>query len=162
MTRALCFVVALAACGGSRPGPAPPRDDKPWTPSDEDETPSPRPDAGAAAGSGSATTDSSATTPPTSPGESPAAAAAHCLYIGPEQRVVRCYWRKKDCEDQITFNKETGLEKSQQCKGVAETHCFVSDKSERCYPDVAECEKNVAGIRQRNREATDCVAKTQP
>ena len=82
--------------------------------------------------------------------------------MGPQQRVVRCYWERKSCEEQIAFNKESGLADSQECKGVAEAHCSVSDRSERCYPTADECGRNVASMRDRNRQATDCVAKTHP
>jgi hypothetical protein len=161
MTRALSFVLALAACT-PKPAPTRPHDDT----HDVSES---APDAGTtsadapAPDAASTTADASVDAPsgPLSP-PVPAGTAAYCLYVGPEQRIVRCYWDKKLCDQQIAFNTETGLDKSQECRGVAEAHCFVSDKAERCYPSADECSKTVSGIRQRNRQATDCVAKTHP
>jgi hypothetical protein len=162
MIRALCSVLALAAC---TPKPAPTR------PHDDTQEPAAiEPDAGTPAAVDAPMADApveSVDAPPVTPPPPmsppvPAGTAAYCLYVGAEQRVVRCYWQKKLCDQQIAFNTETGLDKSQECRGVAEAHCFVSDKSERCYPTADECGHTVAGIRERSRQATDCVAKTHP
>ncbi len=162
MTRALCCLLALAACT-PKPAPTRPHDDThDSTTTDVDAgttTPSEAPPADASVAAVDASID--APPAPLSP-PVPAGTAAYCLYVGPEQRVVRCYWEKKLCDQQIAFNTETGLDKSQECRGVAEAHCFVSDKTERCYPTADECSRTVTGIRQRSRQATDCVAKNQP
>lgn len=90
-------------------------------------------------------------------------AGAHCLYVGPNRRVVRCYWKREDCQSQIAFNKDSGLSNSQECKAVTEAYCFhPSASSELCYPTAADCDQTVANMKKNRRQISGCAPKTGP
>ena len=154
--RALWFVVALAACAGPKPATA-------------RATSVPEPAEPATAPAVLATTPvvpstPAATTPAT---RTPTAqvshgAGAHCLYVGPDHRVVRCYWKREDCAGQVAFNTGYGLSGSQECKAVAEPYCFHSASSELCYPTAADCDRTVADMKKRDRQASGCAPRTGP
>nr|MBA3503599.1 hypothetical protein [Deltaproteobacteria bacterium] len=97
------------------------------------------------------------TTPPVSGNPS-----AHCLFVEPNHRVVRCYWKREDCEQQIEFNKGV-VAGNQTCEAAAEAHCFDENgKNELCYPSAADCDAMVAKMKKRNRPASQCAAKRGP
>jgi hypothetical protein len=123
----------------------PPSGEKPTDETPPDETP----------------TESQPPQPPVTPGEP--GTAAHCLHVGPERRVVQCYWTREDCDAQIAFNRESGVENAQMCSGYARAFCTrPSNSSEMCFPTTEDCERTVANMLKRNRQSTTCVAKTAP
>jgi hypothetical protein len=87
--------------------------------------------------------------------------ATFCLHVAPDQRVVQCYWTKGACDAQIAFNRESGVEGDQQCRGYAKAYCLRVGTSEQCYPTTTDCESADAKMKQRNRPTTGCSAKTQ-
>src|SRR5215210_6527424 len=103
----LCCVAVSAACAGAKPIAA--------TRPDPAETTGANPKTSPPA---EGTSRSNTTSTPTT-GDP----AAHCLYVGPDRRIVRCYWKREDCEQQIAFNKNV-VAGSQTCEAVAEAHCF--------------------------------------
>jgi hypothetical protein len=89
--------------------------------------------------------------------------AGHCLYMGADKRVIRCYWKREDCDYQISFNQGQGNTEAQECKAMPELHCMKpGDGGELCYPTATDCDKTVGNMRKRGRKASDCTAKTQP
>jgi hypothetical protein len=107
------------------------------------------------------TPDPAPVLPPTPPGEP--GTAVHCLHVGPERRVVQCYWTRDSCEGQIAFNRESGVEKEQVCNSYARAFCTLpSNSSEMCFPTTEDCERTVANMQKRNRQTTACTAKTGP
>ena len=116
------------------------------------------------------TTTPPTTTPPTTTPPTPAPTTtsvsgppvAHCLYVEPDRRVVRCYWQREDCERQIAFNKNI-MAGRQTCEAAAEAHCFDENgKNELCYPSASDCDAMVAKMKKRNRPASQCAAKRGP
>ena len=144
-------VVASAACAGPKPvaQPVPP------APSTAPDAPAPAETAPPAA----------APTPPAQPPATPQVAAttvAHCLYVDPDHRVVRCYWTREDCEQQMAFNKGL-VAGNQTCEAATEVHCFDENgKNQLCYPTAADCDAMVAKMKQRKRPASQCAAKRGP
>jgi hypothetical protein len=99
--------------------------------------------------------------PPATPPEP--GTATHCLHVGPERRVVQCYWKREDCDAQVAFNLESGVTRSQSCSGYAKAYCLLPSKSsEMCYPTTEDCERTFANMQKRNRQTTACTAKTGP
>jgi hypothetical protein len=114
------------------------------------------------------TTSTPATSTPTTTQPTPAATqvagnpAAHCLFVEPEHRVVRCYWKREDCEQQIEFNKGV-VAGNQTCEATAEAHCFDENgKNQLCYPSAADCDGMVAKMKKRNRPVSQCASKRGP
>lgn len=158
MERAIWWVLVLAACAGPRPPaargsvPAPAALAAPAKPGEPAE-----PAVAPAAVTTPAPTTPEAPVPDSHP------AGAHCLYVGPNHDVVRCYWKREDCERQIAFNTDSGLTRIQECKAVAEPSCFqLGEGGEMCYPTAAECDRVDASMKQRNRQTSGCAAKTGP
>jgi hypothetical protein len=140
--RLFACVVALAACG-PKPAPVAPQD-----PATTQTTTRTEPH-----------TPATTTTPPSTVTAS--GGGAHCLYVEPEHRVVRCYWERERCEEQLAFNKK--LVASQKCESVAEAHCFSEPgQSEACYPSAAECDATVVKMKKRKRPVSQCTAKRGP
>jgi hypothetical protein len=76
--------------------------------------------------------------------------------------VVRCYWKREDCEQQIEFNKGV-VAGRQTCEAAAEAHCFDENgKSELCYPTAADCDAMVVKMKKRNRPVSQCATKRGP
>jgi hypothetical protein len=89
--------------------------------------------------------------------------AAHCLYVGPEERVVQCYWKLADCETQIAFNKESGNTQRQACRATSAVYCLTPNASrETCYPTASGCDDMHGKLVGRNRSTTECARKTGP
>ena len=106
-----------------------------------------------------ATTTPATRTPATAPASS--TSGAHCLYVGANHDVVRCYWTREECEGQLAFNKESGLTRPQECAAVAEPYCFQLDVGgENCFPTAADCERIDASMKKRHRQTSGCAAKT--
>jgi hypothetical protein len=107
-------------------------------------------------------TPTSTETPSTkTPMEQPAGIVAHCLYVEPENRVVRCYWDSARCEEQLAFNAK--LVAGQKCKPVSEAYCFdETGQGETCYPTSADCETTVAKFKKRNRPVSACTSRRGP
>lgn len=166
-SRAFC-VAALAACVGHKPAPVadpvPPADravlsDGPSTTID---------------GAGSAAPTSPTETPPVDAGADAAAGsagasdatgevAAYCLYAGAEERVVQCYWKREDCDRQISFNKDFGSTRPQVCRPSSVVFCLTpSASSETCYPTAAGCAEMHGKLVARNRPTSECVEKRGP
>jgi hypothetical protein len=96
--------------------------------------------------------------PPTSSG-----AGAYCLIVGPKQIVVRCYWTRAACDDQIGFNKQNGLTDASECRATPEPQCFQFKHGELCYPTSADCEKyQVAMSKRVDEHPSACAKKTAP
>src|SRR4051794_36261676 len=57
---------------------------------------------------------------------------AFCLIVGPEERVVRCYWTRQSCDDQIDFNIQNGLNQASTCRPTPEPRCFQYKHGELC------------------------------
>jgi len=77
--------------------------------------------------------------------------------------VVRCYWTREDCEGQLAFNRDSGLDRAQECKAAAEPYCLqLKEGSEMCYPTAADCERADANMKKRHRQTSGCAAKTGP
>jgi hypothetical protein len=124
------------------------------------------------------TTMTTTTSPPTTP-ESPVVVTtaaeqptshvaasgpgAFCLIVGPTQIVVRCYWTRQSCDDQIGFNTENGLTQASECRPTPEPRCFQYKHGELCYPGSADCEKNRTAMnRYPDEQPSACEIKTAP
>ena len=113
------------------------------------------------------TTDSPkvVTTSPEQPTSHAAASGpgAFCLIVGPKQLVVRCYWTRQSCDDQIGFNTQNGLNQASECRPTPEPRCFQYKHGELCYPSTADCEKNRAAMsRYPDEQPSSCAIKTAP
>ena len=142
---AVLCVVAVA-CARPKPAPVTPvQPQPPGTPIEAASTP--------------------AETKPTPATPTPPAAgspAAHCLFVEPDHRIVRCYWKREDCEQQIEFNKGV-VAGNQTCEATAEAHCFDENgKNQLCYPSAADCDGMVAKMKKRNRPVSQCASKRGP
>jgi hypothetical protein len=139
--------------------PSPP-DDRPVEPAVTE------PDAGSAASppeTPPATTDIGSGSGSASPSDPTVVAAAHCLYVGPEERVVQCYWKLDSCEAQIAFNKESGNTRVQVCRPSSAVYCLTPNaSSETCYPTAAGCDDMHGKLVARSRSTTECERKTGP
>lgn len=88
---------------------------------------------------------------------------AYCLIVGSKQIVVRCYWTRQSCEDQVGFNKQNGLSDASECRPTPEPRCFQYKHGELCYPSSADCEKNRTAMnRYPNELPSACAIKTAP
>ena len=144
----LCCLAAGAAC--ARPKPV-------VTPAQAQQT-------RASSAATSTPVESTSSTPRATPTTTQVSSGpgAHCLYVDPGRRVVRCYWTREDCEQQISFNKGL-VDGSQTCEAVVEAHCFDENgKSELCYPTAADCDGMVAKMKKRNRPVSQCASKRGP
>jgi len=165
-SRACCCLAALAACGGHKPSPV--AEPVPVAPADAPvapgestttdaagsgvQTPTPTVDAGADAASGTA-----------SAADVSGVVAAYCLYVGAEERVVQCYWKRDDCDRQVAFNKEYGSTRPQECRPSSVVFCLTpSASSETCYPTAAGCAEMYGKLVARNRPTSECVEKRGP
>ena len=127
--------------------------------------PAPEPTASSTPASTPATTQPAETppaTPPATPTTTPTNPSAYCLYVDPNHRVVRCYWTREDCEQQMAFNKGL-VAGNQTCEAAAEAHCFDENgKNQLCYPTAADCDAMVAKMKKRNRPVSQCASKRGP
>ena len=135
-----CCLVAVAGCT-RKPAPVTPRDPPP--PTESSEAPRKPSDASTKA--------------------SVSGAGGHCLFIEPEHRVVRCYWKREACEEQLAFNSNNNIVKNQKCVAAPEPYCFDErGQPEACYPTAADCEATVEKFKKRNRSVSACVARRGP
>lgn len=153
MRSLLLCCIAASAC--ARPNPTPVA--RPT------ETPTTRPATTSTATPPTTPTTTTDTTPTPTP-TTPVAGnpAAHCLYVEPDHRVVRCYWTREDCDQQMAFNKGL-VAGGQTCEAAAEAHCFDENgKNQLCYPSAADCDAMVAKMKKRDRPASPCSSKRGP
>jgi hypothetical protein len=88
---------------------------------------------------------------------------AYCLIVGTKQLVVRCYWTRQGCDDQVGFNTQNGLTDKSECRPTAEPRCFQYKHGELCYPSSADCEKNRTAMKRYPDERPSvCAIKTAP
>ena len=151
MIRVAVLCCLAAACASPRPAPV--------TPVEAARTESPAPSTPA-----TTTVEPPASAPP-APATVPASsgtAIAHCLYVDPDHRIVRCYWTREDCEQQMAFNKGL-VAGNQTCEAASEAHCFDENgKNQLCYPTAGDCDAMVAKMKKRNRPVSQCAAKRGP
>ncbi len=105
------------------------------------------------------------TSAPTRPTTHAAASGpgAFCLIVGPKQLVVRCYWTRQSCDDQIGFNTQNGLNQASECRPTPEPRCFQYKHGELCYSSSADCEKNRTAMnRYPDEQPSSCAIKTAP
>ena len=88
---------------------------------------------------------------------------AYCLIVGPKQLVVRCYWTRQSCDDQVGFNTQNGLTDKSECRPTPEPRCFQYKHGELCYPTSADCDKNRTALnRYPDEQPSSCAIKTAP